>query len=111
MSYVEDWEEDSVNTKNTAHEYKLNAKYQYVYCFDADEHEVRRILHVTWEPGRRGRSAQHVVVTQLVERNSEIVDAEEECTYCINELLHDMIQAALPPYNGEREIVLAPPNI
>ena len=73
--------------------------------------EVRRILHVTWQLGRRGRSAQHVVVTQLVERNNEIVDAEEECSYCINELLHDMIQAALPPYNGEREIVLAPPNI
>ena len=79
-----EWEEESIVTKNVAHERKLNDKYQHIYFFDEDANELRRILQVEWQ---RGRNASHFVITQLV---ADTYD-EHDIPYIINIELHAMI--------------------
>ena len=97
-NFIENWEEESIVTKNAVHERKLNDKYQHIYFFDADVDELRRIFHVEWQ---RGRNASHVAITQLVANAIDVNDIP----YVINNELHKMKKNAPAPHNCERTLI------
>lgn len=101
LNYKEDWEDEKIRTKNRAHEGLLNDKYQYVYLYDPDNDEVRRIIHVEWSTANR--PARYAVLTQLV--NQQQGEEEDVVSYHINDFLYECIRAAPHPHNQQRRLV------
>ena len=89
LNYKEDWEDEKISTKNRAHE-GLNDKYQYIYLYDPDTDEVRRIIHVEWS--KANRPARYAVLTQLV--NQKQGEQEDVVSYHIKDSLNECIRAA-----------------
>ena len=99
LNYREDWEDDKIKTKNRAYEGLLNRKYQHIYLYDAENNELRRVVHVEWCTAHR--PARYAVVTQLVNQPDE----EDLVPYLINESLYECFRAAPAPYNQQRRLV------
>ena len=68
MSSKEDWELQTIQTKNAANEMRKNDKYQHVYIYDADTDEIRRIVHCEWSAANR--PCQFTVVLQFITKKS-----------------------------------------
>ena len=91
----------SNGTKNRAHEGLLNDKYQHVYLYDAENDELRRIVHVEWCTAHR--PPRYAVVTQLVNPPGD--EDEDLMPYLINESLYECILSAPAPYNQQRRLI------
>ena len=101
LNYKEDWEDEKIRTKNRAHEGLLNDKYQHVYLYDAENDELRRIVHVEWCTAHR--PPRYAVVTQLVNPPGD--EDEDLMPYLINESLYECILSAPAPYNQQRRLI------
>lgn len=110
-NFIEEWEAESIMTKNQAHEDRLTDKYRHLYFFDRDSLEIRRIIQIEWKVRARGVVAQHACVTALIKSVEQEVscadnsDEEEYEPYFININLHEMIKDAPHPYNSGRNMV------
>ena len=72
-----------------ANEIRLNDKYQYVYFYDAETDEIRRIVHCKWSTA--SRLCRYTVVAQFISKRSgdtEAHDEDEFVSYFINEELY-----------------------
>ena len=111
-NYLEDWDHVARVTKNSALEKLIKDKYMYIYLYDDDATDLRRVVDIEWKPRQRGVSgseAQYVVVTQLITTLSDQDDASME-PYFINSTLHEMIQlchAQDNAYNKQYRMVVA----
>jgi hypothetical protein len=111
-NYLEEWEHVARVTKNSAQEKLIKDKYMYIYLYDDDASDLRRVVDIEWKPRQRGVSgseAQYVVVTQLITTLSDQDDASME-PYFINSTLHEMIQlchAQDNVYNKQYRMVVA----
>ena len=80
-------------TKNSAQEKLIKDKYMYIYLYDDDATDLRRVVDIEWKPRQRGVSgseAQYVVVTQLIITTLSDQDDASMEPYFINSALHEM---------------------
>jgi hypothetical protein len=98
-NWIGDWEIDSIFTKNDVNDKKLLYKYQFLYFYDGDADETRRIVDIEWTRGTGGinRVAAHYSLVTQIKNNEDDANIE---AYVINESLHQMLQLALAPFNS-----------